>query len=96
MGEYLHGFHHEAPSGAGKGLYICGGRLANQICPFLRRTDPVYNVIGGRVILHGCLSFAWTPKTIVSDRDDRFMGAFWQDLFRLVGTELTSSMSYHL
>eukprot|EP00253_Pinus_taeda_P036260 PITA_36260 len=35
------------------------------------------------------------PKTIVKDRDSRFMGAFWQDLFRLVGTELTPSTSYH-
>jgi hypothetical protein len=29
------------------------------------------------------------PKTIVSDRDNRFMSIFWQELFRLVGTELT-------
>ena len=35
------------------------------------------------------------PKTIVSDRDNRFMWDFWQELFRLVGTKLTPSMSYH-
>jgi hypothetical protein len=35
------------------------------------------------------------PKTIVSDRDSRFMGTFWQELFRLVGTTLTPSTSYH-
>ena len=35
------------------------------------------------------------PKTIVSDRDSRFMGAFWQELFRLVGAELATSTSYH-
>jgi hypothetical protein len=35
------------------------------------------------------------PKNIVSDRDSRFMSAFWQELFRLVGTELTPSTSYH-
>jgi len=35
------------------------------------------------------------PKTIISDRDSRIMGEFWQELFRLVGTELTSSTSYH-
>ena len=35
------------------------------------------------------------PKTIISDRDNRFMGGFWQKLFRLVGTELTPSTSYH-
>jgi hypothetical protein len=35
------------------------------------------------------------PKTIVSDRDSRFMSTFWQELFRLVGTDLTPSTSYH-
>ena len=35
------------------------------------------------------------PKTIVSDRDSRFMGGFWQELFQLVGTNLTPNTSYH-
>jgi transposase InsO family protein len=35
------------------------------------------------------------PKTIASDRDSKFMSIFWQELFRLVGTELTPSTSYH-
>ena len=35
------------------------------------------------------------PKTIISDKDSRFMGGFWQVLFRLVGTNLTPSTSYH-
>ena len=35
------------------------------------------------------------PNTIVSDRDSRFTGAFWKELFRLVGTELATSTSYH-
>jgi hypothetical protein len=28
------------------------------------------------------------PKTIVSDRDSKFMSTFWQELFMLVGTAL--------
>ena len=35
------------------------------------------------------------PKTIVSDRDNKFMSTFWQELFRLVGTALTPSTNYH-
>jgi len=35
------------------------------------------------------------PKNIVSDRDNRFMGGFWQELFRLVGSELTPSTRDH-
>ena len=35
------------------------------------------------------------PKTIVSDRDSKFKGAFWRELIRLVGTKLAMSTSYH-
>jgi hypothetical protein len=35
------------------------------------------------------------PKTIINDRDSRFMSTFWQELFILVGTTLTLSTSYH-
>ena len=35
------------------------------------------------------------PKSIVSDRDGRFMSAFWKEIFILVGTQLTPSTSYH-
>jgi hypothetical protein len=35
------------------------------------------------------------PKTIVSDRDSRFMSTFCQEIFRLVGTALTPSTNYH-
>jgi hypothetical protein len=35
------------------------------------------------------------PKTIVSDRDNMFMTTFQQELFRLVGMNLTPSTSYH-
>jgi len=34
------------------------------------------------------------PKTNINDRDSCFMGRFWQELFQLVGTELTQSTSY--
>ena len=35
------------------------------------------------------------PKTIVGDKDSRFTDSFWQELFRLVGTKLATSTSYH-
>jgi hypothetical protein len=34
-------------------------------------------------------------KNIINDRDNRFIGTFWRELFRLVGTELTPSTNYH-
>lgn len=35
------------------------------------------------------------PNTIVSDRDSKFLSLFWQELFKLCGTKLTPSTSYH-
>jgi hypothetical protein len=35
------------------------------------------------------------PKTIINDKDKRFMSKFWKELFILVGTTLTPSTSYH-
>jgi hypothetical protein len=35
------------------------------------------------------------PTTIVSDRDSKFTGQFWQELFKLCGTKLAMSTAYH-
>lgn len=47
------------------------------------------------IFFQGVLCLHGFPKTIVSDRDNRFMEVFLQDLFRLVGTKLTPSTGYH-
>lgn len=35
------------------------------------------------------------PRTIISDRDPRFTGQFWTELFPLLGSELHFSTSFH-
>ncbi|KAH9330575.1 hypothetical protein KI387_002683, partial [Taxus chinensis] len=35
------------------------------------------------------------PLSIVSDRDARFTGNFWKELFKLMGTKLLMSTSHH-
>jgi hypothetical protein len=35
------------------------------------------------------------PKSIVADRDTKFVGHFWRTLWRKLGTNLSFSSSYH-
>ena len=35
------------------------------------------------------------PKSIVSDNDNIFFSAFWQELLKMVGTNLKPSTIYH-
>jgi hypothetical protein len=35
------------------------------------------------------------PRSIVSDRDTKFVGHFWRTLWKNMGTDLSSSSSYH-
>lgn len=36
------------------------------------------------------------PRTILSDRDTLFISNFWQEIFKLQGTQLKMSSAYHL
>ena len=35
------------------------------------------------------------PKSIVSDRDTRFVGHFWRKMWKKIGTKLSFSSAYH-
>ena len=56
--------------------------------PFTAKTV-VEKFVDGVVKLHGM------PMSIVSDRDSIFMSKFWQEFFKLSGTNLNMSSAYH-
>ena len=56
--------------------------------PFTAKTVADY-FIREVIQLHG------VPKAIISDRDSMFLSNFWRELFRLQGTKLKMSSSYH-
>ena len=95
MGEHIDGLHHRVAHGAGQGLHL---PLVDRLTKYAHffaisaryTTSQVANLFFRDIFrLHGL------PKTIVSDRDNRFMGGFWQQLLHLVGTKLTPSTNYH-
>ncbi|POM68988.1 LOW QUALITY PROTEIN: Putative retroelement [Phytophthora palmivora] len=56
---------------------------------------PVCDKVTGKQVaqlfLDSVFRYHGLPETIVSDRDPRFTGAFWDTLFQLLGTKLTMS-----
>lgn len=48
-----------------------------------------------RLFLRDVVNHWGVPKHIISDRDSRFTGSFWKELFSLLGSELHFSTSFH-
>ncbi|PKI72049.1 hypothetical protein CRG98_007595 [Punica granatum] len=48
-----------------------------------------------RLFMKHVVKYWGVPTTIVSDRDPRFTGRFWTELFKLLGTSLNFSTSLH-
>jgi len=48
-----------------------------------------------RVFMQTVVRLHGLPRTIVTDRDRIFTSNFWKELFKMLGTELSASSSYH-
>ncbi|PKI46454.1 hypothetical protein CRG98_033152 [Punica granatum] len=48
-----------------------------------------------RLFMKHVVKYWSVPTTTVSDRDPRFTGRFWTELFKLLGTSLNLSTSLH-
>ncbi|KAL5758005.1 hypothetical protein ACOSP7_020616 [Xanthoceras sorbifolium] len=48
-----------------------------------------------RLFLRDVVKYWSVPRTIINDRDPRFMGKFWTELFNLLGSNLHFSTSFH-
>ncbi|POM69483.1 Reverse transcriptase [Phytophthora palmivora] len=57
--------------------------------------DKVTGKQAAQLFLDSVFHYHCLPETIVSDRDLRFTGAFWDTLFQLLGTKLTMPTADH-
>ncbi|POM63477.1 Pol protein [Phytophthora palmivora] len=64
-------------------------------CILLQSMTKVTGKQAAQLFLDSVFRYHGLPETIVSDRDPRFTGAFWDTLFQLLGTKLTMSTADH-
>jgi hypothetical protein len=75
-------------------IYVVVDRLAKFAHFYAILTE--YNAVQvAKIFFREVFGLHGLPKNIVSDRDSRFIGTFWRELFRLVGIDLTPSTNYH-
>jgi hypothetical protein len=95
MGEHIDGLHHWLPKVQGKDyIYVVVDKLTKfsyfYAIPIEYNAVQVAELFFKEVFrLHGL------SRNIISDTDIRFIGTFWRELFKLVGTELTPNTIYH-
>ena len=87
MGKCLHGLHHIA-SQVGRVRY---SKYATFIAaPGYCKADEA-----ARLFIKHIVKFWGVLKSIMSDRDPRFTKRFWTELFKMLGTNLKFSTSFH-
>ncbi|KAI5396610.1 hypothetical protein KIW84_062710 [Lathyrus oleraceus] len=78
---------HSTPQGGHSGFYKTYRRMAANIYWVARSIAEIF--CKEIIKLHGL------PLSIVSDRDPIFMSNFWREIFKLQGTKLKMSTTYH-
>ena len=95
MGRNFHGLHCGPNQSPRRDcIYVVVDRLT-KYAHFFPITTTCSAVQLAELFFREMLRLHGLPKIIVSDCDSRFMRHFWQEIFRLCGTKLTPSTSYH-
>ncbi|XP_062112603.1 uncharacterized protein LOC133823769 [Humulus lupulus] len=93
MGKFIHGFHYWLS----KVRWLCehNGDRFSKYSTFVPALTNCTAEVTARLFLKNIVKFWGIPSSIISDRDPRFTGRFWTELFKLLGTDLNFSTSFH-
>jgi hypothetical protein len=81
-------------SGKFDGVLVVMDKLS-RYAHFIPIAHPYSAETVARLYLDNIFKLHSIPKSIISDRDKVFTSTFWKELFRLTGTQLRLSSSYH-
>jgi transposase InsO family protein len=83
------------PSSLGRNVIMVVVDRLSKYAHFVALTHPYTASTVARVFMDNSFKLHGMPNTIVSDRDRIFTSNFWQEIFKLSGTELLMSSAYH-
>lgn len=67
----------------------------NKYTHFLSLSHPYISKLGTEKFIDGVVKLHGIPKSIVNDNDLVFISHFWHEFFKMSGTKLNMSSSYH-
>ncbi|GJW79945.1 putative nucleotidyltransferase, ribonuclease H [Tanacetum coccineum] len=94
MGECFHGLYHMLASEGGESIIVVVDRFS-KYGTFIAAPPDVTADDTAKLFFKNVVNYWGVPHVIVSDRDPRFMRRFWTELFKIMGTDLNFSMSFH-
>lgn len=91
----IHGFYHQPTKSEGKNaIFVVVDRLT-KYTHFIPINTNINAPQLAKVFMKSIYKLHGIPKRIVSDRDPKFIGHFWQELFRIVGVTFNMRSAYH-
>ncbi|RVW43718.1 Transposon Tf2-11 polyprotein [Vitis vinifera] len=95
MGRLHDGLHHRTAKSEDNGSIIVVVDRFSKYATFIAAPIDCTAEETTRLFLKHVVKYWGLPKYIINDRDPRFIGKFWTELFKLMGLELHFSTSFH-
>lgn len=83
------------PKSKGYDIILVVVDLLSKYCHFIPLKHPLTARLLVDVFIQEIVRLHGLPKTILSDRDPLFLSKFWQEIFKLQGSQLKFSSAYH-